>query len=709
MPGMIHVHHSFSCVCSHVGYKQSSRSVTCPGQCAHPNLGRFDTCPGQCAHSSKGRLATAQGSVPLLAGQQPAPGSVPNNFEAGVQPAPSSFRADIKTAPSSLVQPNGSNCPGQQDQMAQSRERSASLNEELAELKFWTYSIGCKNLRDCVEKVPASCKSLDVPQSDWWNEPGISQRRDALRELTTVDIVHIVDTRCLRDIDDNSEPKHFGTNVVNMRGMCHNKNMKKLIKDVWTCIEDLLREAYKHAKPGFRVDVALGFVCNSGRHRSVCISEMTTAVLHRMGIVADIDHLCESGWSHLCHRAAPCQACQFVAINKPWAPWFDWFYVEMMKGAQTRGCQHEEWWEHFNLHDINELPRAVLPPLPTRSDSRPPPPEIPKTSQGGRGEPKERACQVRGLPGSYPTTLSCSLYDCSRCPTSYTRRARNHGTCQARKSRRGWIRSHQGSRRARGEKSPSGDWTGLPGYQGQPRAKSMGRKGPRNPPREGLVLTQQRQMSMGRTGPRIRPRDDDVGAHPAESPPGSRQRMSKHAIGWFMRNMERAFANMNDNQLNDVSETLNTEMEIRENAAEPPERPRGGRGRGAASAAAADEADRPRGERGTSRVGRDRSRPPPGAQRQQKETQEANEPGSRARSRSKAVTRRRAQWREERGLPPRKEELAQEAADRAAAAAQQDEEEVELGEADFGTDSPPRGAARWRHGGNKAEHVPRAS
>ena len=39
--------------------------------------------------------------------------------------------------------------------------------------------------------------------------------------------------------------------------------------------------------------------------------------------------------------------------------------------------------------------------------------------------------------------------------------------------------------------------------------------------------------------------------------------MSGHAVGWFMRNMERAFANMDDDQLNRVSETLNNEMEQR--------------------------------------------------------------------------------------------------------------------------------------------------
>ena len=33
--------------------------------------------------------------------------------------------------------------------------------------------------------------------------------------------------------------------------------------------------------------------------------------------------------------------------------------------------------------------------------------------------------------------------------------------------------------------------------------------------------------------------------------------------------------------------------------------------------------------------------------------------------------------------------------------------EVELGQADFSTDFPPRGAGKWRHGGSKADHVPR--
>ena len=32
---------------------------------------------------------------------------------------------------------------------------------------------------------------------------------------------------------------------------------------------------------------------------------------------------------------------------------------------------------------------------------------------------------------------------------------------------------------------------------------------------------------------------------------------------------------------------------------------------------------------------------------------------------------------------------------------------MELGEADFGTGSPPRGVGRWRHGGDKAQHEPR--
>ena len=398
--------------------------------------------------------------------------------------------------------------------------------KSLAELKFWTYSTGCKTLRDCLEKVPASWKSFDVPQSDWWTEPGISKRREALRELTTIDIAHVVDTRCLRDMEGGSASRHLGTNVVNMRGMCHNNNMKGLIKDVWSCIEDLLREAHKHAKPGFRADVALGFICNSGRHHSVCISEMTTAVLHRMGIVVDVDHLCETVWRHLCQRAAPYPACQFVAADKPWAPWFDWFYVEMMKCAQTRGCQHEDWWDHFDLHDINHLPRPVLPPLPNRADSRPPPPDVPSTSQGGRGEPKERQrAKSGGSPGATPkhsaNAASTTAADV-RHPTpeepENTDRAR-HVKVEGDGSEATREAGRQ-CRRARGEKSPSGDWTGLPGYIGPPRAKSMGRKGPRNPPREGLLLTQQREMSMGRAGPGIRPRGRRRGWLPSRLSPG---------------------------------------------------------------------------------------------------------------------------------------------------------------------------------------------
>ena len=74
--------------------------------------------------------------------------------------------------------------------------------------------------------------------TDWWKEPGLTERRQTLRELTTCEITHVVDTRCLRDTE-GSASRHLGTNVINMRGMCHNANMKGLIKDIWTCIEDL--------------------------------------------------------------------------------------------------------------------------------------------------------------------------------------------------------------------------------------------------------------------------------------------------------------------------------------------------------------------------------------------------------------------------------------------------------------------------------------
>ena len=66
--------------------------------------------------------------------------------------------------------------------------------------------------------------------------------------------------------------------------------------------------------------------------------------------------------------------------------------------------------------------------------------------------------------------------------------------------------------------------------------------------------------------------------------------------------------------------------------------------------------------RDASRAGRDQIKATPrgcgGSSMQHEEQQQENEPGSRARSRSKAVTRRRAQWRADHGLPPREEEWA---------------------------------------------------
>ena len=205
-----------------------SRSATCPGQCAHDNH--------RTANCRSLRDPHAQGSDPT-----------------------SSSRRE-RMVPTLMTRSRSSNsgqCP-----------------------------IGCKNLRDCLREVPRNWRSFDVQpvrlveRARTHRTQADSPRVDNLRDHHVVDVV---DTRCLRDTE-GSASRHLGTNVINMRGMCHNANMKGLIKDIWTCIEDLLREAYKHAQPGKRVDVALGFVCNSGRHRSVCISEMTTAVLARMGI-----------------------------------------------------------------------------------------------------------------------------------------------------------------------------------------------------------------------------------------------------------------------------------------------------------------------------------------------------------------------------------------------------------------------------------------
>ena len=149
------------------------------------------------------------------------------------------------------------------------------------------------------------------------------------------------------------------------------------------------------------------------------------------------------------------------------------------------------------------------------------------------------------------------------------------------------------------------------------------------------------------------------------SPGESSKEVPVTAVGWFLDNMSRAFASMADEGLNNVSETLNEEMdkrhifELRQ-----------------AGALEADEVQ------GTHfRWGRSQSRPAA----EHVEQDGMNEPGSRTRSRSKAIARRRAQCRADHGLPPWEEEQA--------AAAQETEklEEVQLGEADFSTDTPPPG------------------
>ena len=237
-------------------------------------------------------------------------------------------------------------------------------------------------------------------------------------------------------------------------------------------------------------------------------------------------------------------------------------------------------------------------PLPTESS------QGASTSRRERGEPKERQrAKSGGSPGATPrhsgqaaSTTAADLRESSRDNPEVTEPARQvkiegDGSEATREAGRLY-------RRARGEKSPVGIGLASQAIWDRPGRRAWDVRVQGTHPGEGTPLTHQRDRSMGRTGPRIRPRDVGVGGHPADSPPGSRQRMSGHAVGWFLRNMERAFANMDDGQLNRVSETLNHEMDQRGGDDSAPERPRGARSQ--------------------SRAGRERSRPPPGENRQKR-------------------------------------------------------------------------------------------
>ena len=117
---------------------------------------------------------------------------------------------------------------------------------------------------------------------------------------------------------------------------------------------------------------------HSKNFRGNSFSEMTAAVLARMGLAVEMGHLCESDCGQLCKGRAPCPTCDFKPAYKPWNEFFDWFYVRMMMCAQQRPSMEDAWWGYFGLPDIQELPRELPPIQDNRPGSRPPPPSIPK-------------------------------------------------------------------------------------------------------------------------------------------------------------------------------------------------------------------------------------------------------------------------------------------------------------------------------------------
>ena len=142
MPGMTRVHNSSPYVCSHVGYNSAtSRFVTCPRQCARQNHSRSETCPGQCAHKVKCRSEPCPGQcarteerrLPTCPGQ----GAQLRNCNCGSCPGQSALQQS--TQQHCPAQPSAKDMPS-----SHSREREASLQQDLAEVKFWCQSIRVK-------------------------------------------------------------------------------------------------------------------------------------------------------------------------------------------------------------------------------------------------------------------------------------------------------------------------------------------------------------------------------------------------------------------------------------------------------------------------------------------------------------------------------------------------------------------------------------
>ena len=181
---------------------------------------------------------------------------------------------------------------------------------------------------------------------------------------------------------------------------------------MWSCIENLLREAFKMSKPGARLDLVLGFACKLGKHRSVCISKMRAAVLTRMGIDAETENVLQitpmaSGnstvewlvWLVSHHREETRTKRKVHGGGVVVLFWLAWH----LRAAPGRTPSHPRWRKGRQ--------QATTPSTPQRQCWLP----------GSYGQSQEKTkSSVRGLPGKHPETSTrwASLNHSSACPTS---------------------------------------------------------------------------------------------------------------------------------------------------------------------------------------------------------------------------------------------------------------------------------------------------
>ena len=212
--------------------------------------------------------------------------------------------------------------------------------------------------------------------SRYYDEPQYSQRCETVRTIAQGDRAELVDCRGLRDPHvDNSLHRHLGTHYVNAAANVNQRGFADVLEDLCQAISALFAWAMTQSQTG--IYLVLCFLCNSGRHRSVLMAGLLEHFLISRGLHARARHLCSGAWGHMCHRNPPCQACDADWRTARWVNTYQYFEDQFLRLCYKHKFHHSEWWTYFKMPNFppgGPPGHAMLPPVVPRleEDARPP-------------------------------------------------------------------------------------------------------------------------------------------------------------------------------------------------------------------------------------------------------------------------------------------------------------------------------------------------